>query len=803
MLRLTTLLGSLLWFLLFSLEGRAQPSSGLAKVVHWVRLEDEAGKPIPFKGRFSFTGHAQSFGNEGVTNANALRNQPWETANINLTTKIEEWQVLLPKGMKSCHVELLDEVPVSDNNGDLVYEIKEHRVAVEEGQNRRLIRIVLVPHRKISFLTTADQGNAQGWKRGRLSLTAGDQTFLGRIVDNRPPRTIFRLPLNLELAKQADKVKISYQLGQKVFPVVVDNLGAANRSLRIVNTTVRKIVFALPNEPEATADFRKTKIKVSNLLFDAPAVVDGRAVLQEPKVNFTVEEAKNISLAGFTVTKTNPLREGNVWVMEVSLNRAARRPELANQEPNNPRSNQAAEASNRPTDDTVAPLLANNETTPADLSNNRVSNSVRAANDLTVRLLRVEEQNRKLNEAFRRLENLVMKNLATNANTKNQLSTAFGEVRLTINSNDTELDRTKEQLKALLKAVEAEAANSPPALRDSVRRLINQVDSITQEKNRIIDERKRDAEEFRRTTLMGAFILVSLLVVATVYYLKERQIRKKNEEIARQNQEITRQNQEITRQNELLQEQQAEISQKNRYLQDLNQEKNNLMDIVAHDLKAPLNKMVGLTQLLPMEGDLSDGQREYVDIIRKSAIEGKRFIDDLLDINAIEQGQIQPLRTQPVDLAVFVPAALRTFNHEVGAKNMAIHFQNKAESGLVDTDQDYLRRIIDNLVSNAIKFSFHNTNIYVKLAETAHQVKLSVKDEGPGITEEDQKKLFKKFQRLGARPTGGESSTGIGLSIVKVLVERLQGHITVNSVVNKGTEFVVALPKQPVAEQLV
>jgi signal transduction histidine kinase len=173
-----------------------------------------------------------------------------------------------------------------------------------------------------------------------------------------------------------------------------------------------------------------------------------------------------------------------------------------------------------------------------------------------------------------------------------------------------------------------------------------------------------------------------------------------------------------------------------------------------------------------------------------------------LDINAIEQGQIQPLRTQPVDLAVFVPAALRTFNHEVTAKNMAIHFQNKAESSFVETDQDYLRRIIDNLVSNAIKFSFHNTNIYVKLAETPHQIKLSVKDEGPGITEDDQKKLFKKFQRLGARPTGGESSTGIGLSIVKVLVERLQGDIAVNSLVNKGTEFVVALPKQPVAEPL-
>jgi signal transduction histidine kinase len=146
-------------------------------------------------------------------------------------------------------------------------------------------------------------------------------------------------------------------------------------------------------------------------------------------------------------------------------------------------------------------------------------------------------------------------------------------------------------------------------------------------------------------------------------------------------------------------------------------------------------------------------------------------------------------------LAVFVPEILRSFQQEASVKNIRVHFQNKSVQGLAVTDQQYLRRIMDNLMSNAIKFSGQGTNIYVKLADSPDQISLAIRDEGPGITPDDQLRLFKKFQRLTARPTGGESSTGIGLSIVKVLVERLHGEIKVNSVVGKGTEFAVSLPK--------
>ena len=100
---------------------------------------------------------------------------------------------------------------------------------------------------------------------------------------------------------------------------------------------------------------------------------------------------------------------------------------------------------------------------------------------------------------------------------------------------------------------------------------------------------------------------------------------------------------------------------------------------------------------------------------------------------------------------------------------------------------------MDNLISNAIKFTPSGRRIYLDLANGGDGAVFSIRDEGPGISKEDQKKMFRKFQRLSAKPTGGESSTGLGLSIVKSLVERLDGQIDVESQLGKGTTFRIKL----------
>jgi two-component system sensor histidine kinase/response regulator len=109
-------------------------------------------------------------------------------------------------------------------------------------------------------------------------------------------------------------------------------------------------------------------------------------------------------------------------------------------------------------------------------------------------------------------------------------------------------------------------------------------------------------------------------------------------------------------------------------------------------------------------------------------------------------------------------------------------------------DRAAILQILDNLISNALKYSPPKTTVHVHTLPEREHVVVSVRDEGPGINEEDQKKLFQKFSRLSARPTGGESSTGLGLAIVKRLAEAMSGTVQCHSVPGSGATFSLRLP---------
>ena len=110
-------------------------------------------------------------------------------------------------------------------------------------------------------------------------------------------------------------------------------------------------------------------------------------------------------------------------------------------------------------------------------------------------------------------------------------------------------------------------------------------------------------------------------------------------------------------------------------------------------------------------------------------------------------------------------------------------------------DKSLIVQIIDNLLSNAIKFSNHNSNVFVTLRDEDQTIRFEIYDEGPGIMEEDKPQLFQKFQKLNARPTDGESSTGLGLSIVKKYVEAMKGKVWYESEFGKGAKFIVEFNK--------
>lgn len=367
--------------------------------------------------------------------------------------------------------------------------------------------------------------------------------------------------------------------------------------------------------------------------------------------------------------------------------------------------------------------------------------------------------------------------------------------------NDQAYKKAHKEIKNILKQI----SNRPPndtAIEKELTLANEKLKQAEQDKERIRQEQLKFEEKSRLQLMIAGGISVFLLLLVLIFFIVNKSIKRQKEELALRMEEINRQNDKIRSQNELLLMQQEEIARKNLRLEELNNEKNSLMDIVAHDLKSPLSKVVNIAQLLPVVGELNEEQRNYVNIIRKAALEGTRFIDDLLDINAIEQGQALEITPEKISLAVFLPELLRNFRNQADLKSIRLHFQNKADDAVINTDREYLKRIMENLISNAIKFSPLGSNIYVKVKAVDTNLHISVKDEGPGIGEEDQKRLFKKFQRLSARPTGGESSVGLGLSIVKLLTERLGGQILLNSVLGKGSEFIVVLPKDPVSSKV-
>lgn len=229
-------------------------------------------------------------------------------------------------------------------------------------------------------------------------------------------------------------------------------------------------------------------------------------------------------------------------------------------------------------------------------------------------------------------------------------------------------------------------------------------------------------------------------------------------------------------------------------MEELAREQNHLMAIVSHDLRSPLNKALGLLQFLPLDGVLNETQTTYMHMIEKVLESGRKLIDDILIINA-QEADIGGLEINTIDMSIWVKQLLDDFKPIAEKKNIALHF-TAHNACIIASNEDYLLRIIDNLLSNAIKFSYPETNVHVDMSMQDGRFYLAVKDEGQGMSTQDQQLMFKKFQKLSAKPTGNEQSTGLGLSIIKTLVNQLQGDIRVKSELGKGTTFTVSLPTE-------
>ncbi len=240
------------------------------------------------------------------------------------------------------------------------------------------------------------------------------------------------------------------------------------------------------------------------------------------------------------------------------------------------------------------------------------------------------------------------------------------------------------------------------------------------------------------------------------------------------------------------------ISQKIK-LTELNEEINALLRITAHDLKNPIQGISGLLDILQIMLDSDNLEKETVQDIINSAIgsaeQANTIITDILDLNRINRGEIIK-NTDDVNLREIAVNLYQNNKFKAINKEIDFEFSNCDDEIHINTDSDKLYRILDNLISNAIKFTEPGKKVYLKCSSCKDKsdIKFEVIDEGPGITEEDRKKLFKRFARLSNKPTGDETSSGLGLSIVKEFSDMLGFTITYETKPGEGTAFILNIP---------
>lgn len=226
-----------------------------------------------------------------------------------------------------------------------------------------------------------------------------------------------------------------------------------------------------------------------------------------------------------------------------------------------------------------------------------------------------------------------------------------------------------------------------------------------------------------------------------------------------------------------------------------NAAKNRFLGMAAHDLRNPLAGIRGLAEFM-IEGAVGEISAEQLDLLKNIHAASQsmlELVNELLDISTIESGELK-LNLRELDLGDIIAKSVYLANIEAGKKGSRIDFILPEQRKSLRLDAEKMKQVVDNLLSNAIKYSPPGSVIVVDCKYTSGAAGFSVKDQGPGIPENERDRLFKDFSRLSVKPTGGEKSTGLGLAICRKIVEAHGATITATNLPGGGCEFSVTLP---------
>ncbi|MGA9771403.1 MAG: ATP-binding protein, partial [Blastocatellia bacterium] len=225
-----------------------------------------------------------------------------------------------------------------------------------------------------------------------------------------------------------------------------------------------------------------------------------------------------------------------------------------------------------------------------------------------------------------------------------------------------------------------------------------------------------------------------------------------------------------------------------------NRSKDEFLAMVSHELRTPLNAMMGWIHILRTPSSSEPHRTQALDVIERNAKSQSQIIDDILEVSRIITGKFR-LNRQLIDLAPVIHAAIDSVRHIAESKRIEIHSDIEADIEQVSGDSTRLQQVVWNLISNAIKFTPQGGHIGVKLERADNEARITISDTGKGITSEFMPFIFDRFRQADASTTRQYSGLGLGLAIVRHLVEMHGGRVEATSDgENKGSIFTVYLP---------
>lgn len=214
---------------------------------------------------------------------------------------------------------------------------------------------------------------------------------------------------------------------------------------------------------------------------------------------------------------------------------------------------------------------------------------------------------------------------------------------------------------------------------------------------------------------------------------------------------------------------------------------------IIHDLRSHLNVITSAAQFMEHNTYKADKNLKYIEIIKRNSFKMLKLINNLIDSDKIKNNYYK-LNKKNIDIVPMIENTISCIEKFASERNISLIFDTNEEECIMAIDPEAIDRVIMNLISNAIKFSNENSNIYINLLVKDKEIELSIKDEGCGISKEEKERIFDRFYQ--GKNNDNIEGSGIGLNLCMLFVKAHDGRILLESEVNKGSIFTVILPKK-------